>query len=257
MLLRDKTCIIAGVSSPRGIGFATAALFARHGARIVAVNLGLDDVAGQDVADAIASTNGASPEFLALACDITDREQCRDAIARTVAKFGGVDVLVNCVGIVDSKGILDIDDQDFDRMISVNLRGALNLCQSVLPAMVDSACGSIINIASTAAQRGGGLVGGANYAASKGGLVSLTKSIAREFGPQGIRANIVSPSMTETGMLDGNISQERFDALVETIPLRRAGKPGDIAGACLFLASDLAAYVTGAIIDVNGGSHIY
>ncbi|NQV98782.1 MAG: SDR family oxidoreductase, partial [Rhodospirillales bacterium] len=113
------------------------------------------------------------------------------------------------------------------------------------------------NIASVAAQRGGGLVGGAHYAASKGGMISLTKSIAREFGPLGIRANVVCPSMTETAMLDGNLTTEQVREIEETIPLRRAGLPKDIAGACLFLASELSAYVTGATIDVNGGSHIH
>jgi NAD(P)-dependent dehydrogenase (short-subunit alcohol dehydrogenase family) len=114
-----------------------------------------------------------------------------------------------------------------------------------------------VNVASVAAQRGGGLVGGGHYAASKGGVISLTKTIAREFGPQGIRANIVCPSMTDTGMLDGNVPPERYDEIVAAIPLRRAGKAVDVAGACLFLTSELSAYVTGATIDVNGGSHIH
>ncbi len=116
--------------------------------------------------------------------------------------------------------------------------------------------GVIVNLASVAAQRGGGLVGGAHYAASKGGVISLTRSIAREFGPLGIRANVVCPSMVETGMLDG-LPREKFDEIVAGIPLQRAGRPSDIAGACLYLASDLSAYVTGATIDVNGGSHIH
>ncbi len=114
-----------------------------------------------------------------------------------------------------------------------------------------------MNLASVAAQRGGGLVGGAHYAASKGGVISLTRTVAREFGPQGIRANVVCPSMTETGMLDGNVTDDKFQEIVDAIPLKRAGKARDVAGACLFLASDLSAYVTGATLDVNGGSHIH
>jgi NAD(P)-dependent dehydrogenase (short-subunit alcohol dehydrogenase family) len=112
-------------------------------------------------------------------------------------------------------------------------------------------------VASVAAQRGGGLVGGAHYAASKGGVISLTRAIAREFGPRGIRANVICPSMVETSMLDGNLTPDKFEEIVAGIPLKRAGRPSDIAGACLFLASDLSAYVTGATIDVNGGSHIH
>ena len=125
-------------------------------------------------------------------------------------------------------------------------------CERVVAEVV-----SRFGTASVAAQRGGGLVGGAHYAASKGGVISLTRTVAREFGPQGIRANVVCPSMTETGMLDGNVTAEKFQEIVEAIPLKRAGKARDVAGACLFLASDLSAYVTGATLDVNGGSHIH
>jgi NAD(P)-dependent dehydrogenase (short-subunit alcohol dehydrogenase family) len=142
-------------------------------------------------------------------------------------------------------------------MLDVNLKGAFYLCRSALRHLSVHRGGTIVNIASVAAQRGGGLVGGAHYAASKGGVVSLTKSIAREFGPAGIRANVVCPSMTDTAMLDGNMSEEKYREIVETIPLKRAGNPRDIAGACLFLSSDLSAYITGATIDVNGGSHIH
>jgi NAD(P)-dependent dehydrogenase (short-subunit alcohol dehydrogenase family) len=152
--------------------------------------------------------------------------------------------------------MLTIEGSDFDRMMNVNLKGAFNLCKSALAVFAEQKRGAIVNVASVAAQRGGGLVGGAHYAASKGGVISLTRTIAREFGPMGIRANVVCPSMTETGMLDG-LSEERQKEIATTIPLQRAGRPVEIAGACLFLASDLAGYVTGATIDVNGGSHIH
>jgi NAD(P)-dependent dehydrogenase (short-subunit alcohol dehydrogenase family) len=142
-------------------------------------------------------------------------------------------------------------------MIDVNLKGTFNLCQSALRLFERQGSGNIVNVASVSAQRGGGLVGGAHYAASKGGIISLTRTIAREFGPMGIRANIVSPSMTDTNMLDETVSPERYQEIVAAIPLRRAGRASDVAGACLYLASDLSAYVTGATIDVNGGGHIH
>ena len=153
--------------------------------------------------------------------------------------------------------MLDIDEADYDRILDVNLKGTFNICKSALRVFTAQKRGAIINLASVAAQRGGGLVGGAHYAASKGGVISLTRSIAREFGPHGIRANVICPSMIETGMLDGNVTAKQFEDIVAGIPLKRAGKPADIAGACLFLASDLSAYVTGATLDVNGGSHIH
>lgn len=132
-----------------------------------------------------------------------------------------------------------------------------HICKSALKVFGEKRAGVIVNLASVAAQRGGGLVGGAHYAASKGGVISLTRSIAREFGPLGIRANVICPSMIETGMLDGRLSQARIDEIVAATPLKRAGKPRDVAGVCLFLASDLSAYMTGATLDVNGGSHIH
>jgi NAD(P)-dependent dehydrogenase (short-subunit alcohol dehydrogenase family) len=176
---------------------------------------------------------------------------------QVVAHFGNIDSLINCAGVVRSEGMLHIPSQDLAFMIDVNLKGTFHTCQSALKHFAKQKSGRIVNLASVAAQRGGGLVGGAHYAASKGGVLSLTKAIAREFGPQGIRANAICPSMTETGMLDGNVNEEQFQQVVAGIPLRRAGKPLDIANACLFLASDLSAYITGLTLDVNGGGHIH
>jgi NAD(P)-dependent dehydrogenase (short-subunit alcohol dehydrogenase family) len=141
-------------------------------------------------------------------------------------------------------------------MISVNLKGAFHLCAAALKIFEQQGNGTIVNISSLAAQRGGGLVGGSHYAAAKGGVLSLTRSIAREFGPRGIRANAICPAMTQTAMLD-SLSQDQLDSIVQDIPLRRLGTPRDVAGACLFLASDLSHFVTGATIDVNGGFHIH
>jgi NAD(P)-dependent dehydrogenase (short-subunit alcohol dehydrogenase family) len=152
--------------------------------------------------------------------------------------------------------MLEIEDADYERMMDVNLEGTFNICKSVLSVYAEKKRGVIVNVASVAAQRGGGLVGGAHYAASKGGVISLTRTIVREFGPMGVRANVICLSMTEPGMLDGNVTAEQFSEIVNAIPLRRARRASDVVGACLFLASDLPGYVTGATIDVNGGSHI-
>jgi NAD(P)-dependent dehydrogenase (short-subunit alcohol dehydrogenase family) len=256
MLLTDKVCVVAGAASLRGIGYATAELFAEHGARILAVDAAMDGKAEAEIRAAIGQrVPGAAPVH-GLKCDISDPADCEQAVERALALHGRVDCLVNTAGIVQSKSMLDIESRELARMLDVNLAGAFHLCQSVLRSFARQRSGVIVNVASVAAQRGGGLVGGAHYAASKGGLVSLTKTIAREFGPLGIRANVVCPSMTETGMLDG-LTPERFEEIVAGIPLKRAGKARDVAGACLYLASDLAAYVTGATLDVNGGSHIH
>jgi NAD(P)-dependent dehydrogenase (short-subunit alcohol dehydrogenase family) len=194
---------------------------------------------------------------MGLQCDIQHAVDCDRVIAEIVRSLGGVDALVNCAGIVKAQPMLSIAEADYDRILDVNLKGSFNICKSALSVFAQQKRGVIVNLASVAAQRGGGLVGGAHYAASKGGVISLTRSIAREFGSLGIRANAICPSMIETGMLDGNVTASQFEEIVAGIPLKRAGKPSDIAGACLFLASDLSAYVTGATIDVNGGSHIH
>jgi NAD(P)-dependent dehydrogenase (short-subunit alcohol dehydrogenase family) len=163
---------------------------------------------------------------------------------------------VNSAGLVRGTPLLDIEDAEYELLLDVNLKGAFNLCKSVLPVMVERKSGAIVNLASAAAQRGGGLVGGAHYAASKGGVISLTRTIAREFGVSGIRANVICPAMIETSMLDG-LSEDRVRDIVEAIPLKRTGEPKEAAGVCLFLASELSGFVTGATVDVNGGSHIH
>ena len=256
MLLKDKVCVIVGAASLRGIGYATAELFAEHGAKIVVVDLGMNDGVLGDIKGCIEQKVQRAADVHGVWCDIASAADCDRLVAEVVSRHGTIDCLVNSAAVVKAQPLLSIDEEDYDLVLRVNLKGSFNLCKSVLGVFRDRRSGVIVNVASVAAQRGGGLVGGAHYAASKGGVISLTKTIAREFGPLGIRANVVCPSMTETGMLDG-MTAEKFEELVEAIPLQRAGRPVDIAGACLFLASDLSAYVTGATIDVNGGSHIH
>ncbi len=151
--------------------------------------------------------------------------------------------------------MLSIEEHEFDAVIDINLKGTFNICKSVLPVFQEQKSGVIVNLASLAAQRGGGLVGGAHYAASKGGVICLTRSIAREFAPLGIRANVICPAMIETNMLDG-LSEAQLNEAVSAIPLKRVGKTAELAGTCLFLASELSSFITGATIDVNGGIQI-
>jgi NAD(P)-dependent dehydrogenase (short-subunit alcohol dehydrogenase family) len=255
MLLNGKICIIAGAARARGIGNATAQLFAEQGAKIVIADRFSNPETAARMIDDLVAGGVRKTHVIAVRCDITKPEDCAHLVETTLVQFGQIDVLVNSAGIVDSRGLLEINSDQFDQMIGVNLKGAFNLCQAILRAFVKQGHGVIVNIASLAAQRGGGLVGGAHYASSKGGVVSLTRSIAREFVPQGIRANIICPAMAQTAMID-DMTENQIDAIVADIPLRRLGTPREVAGACLFLASDLSGYVTGATIDVNGGLHI-
>ena len=256
MLLEEKVCVIAGAGSLRSIGYATAALFAEHGAKVVVVDLVMDDKVLAEIRASIEAQVGRPVTVHGFRCDISKAEEC-DALVRDVmALHGRIDSLVNSAGIVRTQSLLDISARDLDVMLDVNLKGAFYLCQSVLKVLVSQRSGTIVNVSSLAAQRGGGLVGGAHYATSKGGVLSLTKSIAREFGPLGIRANAICPSMIETPMLD-SLPADRLQDIIDAIPLKRTGTTREAAGACLFLASELSGFVTGATIDVNGGTHIH
>jgi NAD(P)-dependent dehydrogenase (short-subunit alcohol dehydrogenase family) len=256
MLLKDKVCVVVGAGSLRSIGFAVVDLFVEHGAKVVAVDLSMNDATLADIKTTIEARLQRSVLLDGLRCDISQPEECEQLVRDVVERHGTIDCLVNSAGIVKSTSFLDITSKELDSMLQVNLKGAFHLCQSVLKTFVEQRSGSIVNVSSLAAQRGGGLVGGAHYAASKGGVLSLTRSIAREFGHLGIRANAICPAMIETPMLDG-LPPERLKDIVEAIPLKRTGTTRELAGACLFLASELSGFVTGATIDVNGGTHIH
>jgi NAD(P)-dependent dehydrogenase (short-subunit alcohol dehydrogenase family) len=256
MLLKDKVCVIAGAASLRSIGYAAAELFAEHGAKVVVVDVIMNDTVLKKVKSAIEAKVKRPVSVHGLRCDISKPVDCEQLIQDVLTLHGTVDCLVNSAGIVRSKPILEISELELDLMFDINLKGAFFLCQSVLKVFVEKRSGTIVNVSSLAAQRGGGLVGGSHYAASKGGMLSMTKSIAREFGHLGIRANAICPTMIETPMLDG-LSEDRLRVIIDAIPLKRTGTTREAAGACLFLASDLSGFVTGATIDVNGGTHIH
>lgn len=256
MLLENKVCVITGAASLRSIGYGTAELFAEHGAHVVVVDLQMNDQVLGEIRSSIEGRLQRSVSLHGLRCDISKPQECDAVVQEVVHLHGGLDCLVNSAGIVKTQAMPDIAPQDLDIMLDVNLKGAFYMCQSALKVFVPQRRGSIVNVASLAAQRGGGLVGGAHYAASKGGVLSLTRSIAREFGAQGIRANAICPAMIDTPMLDG-LSPQRLKEIVEGIVLKRTGTTRELAGACLFLASDLSGFVTGATIDVNGGTHIH
>jgi NAD(P)-dependent dehydrogenase (short-subunit alcohol dehydrogenase family) len=255
-LLENKVCVIVGAASKRSIGYATAELFAAHGAKLVLLDVMMNDEIANDLALSIASQIGQTPDIISIKCNICSAADCDKAIEMAVSKFGTIDCLVNCAGIVKSGGMLSISDAEYDTILDVNLKGTFNICKSALRIFTKNQSGVIVNLASLAAQRGGGLVGGAHYAASKGGVISLTRSIAREFAPMNIRANVICPAMIETSMLDG-LTETQLNEVIAGIPLKRVGKTVELAGTCLFLASDLSGFTTGATIDVNGGIHIH
>ncbi|EBA10010.1 SDR family NAD(P)-dependent oxidoreductase [Sagittula stellata] len=250
MLLKDKTALITGAASPRGLGKATAKLFAEHGARVAILDL--DAGAAES-----AAANLPGLGHIGLACDVTDKDACDTAAGSALAAFGRIDVLVNNAGITQPLKLMQIEPANYDAVTDVNLRGTLYMSQTVIPHMRKGGKGAIVNISSVSAQRGGGIFGGPHYSAAKAGILGLTKAMARELATDGIRANAVCPGFIATDITAGKLTPEMMEQILAGIPMGRAGAASDVAGCCLFLASDLSAYVTGSEVDVNGGSLIH
>jgi NAD(P)-dependent dehydrogenase (short-subunit alcohol dehydrogenase family) len=249
MLLDHRVAIISGAASARGIGRATARLFAQHGARVVILDL--DEAASRDAAASI------GPTHLGFACDVTSPEACAAAIGRSLEACGQIDVLVNNAGITQPVKFQQITPADWRRIMAVNLDGVMNLSQAVVPHMRSRRCGSIACMSSVSAQRGGGIFGGPHYSAAKAGVLGLAKAMARELGADNIRVNCVAPGLIQTDITGGKLTPDMKTEIRKGIPLDRLGDAEDVANAFLFLASDLSSYITGSVIDVNGGMHIH
>ena len=249
MLLHGKVCVITGAASPRGLGKAAAQAMADHGARTVLLDL--------DGAQAQAAASDIGPDHLGLACDVTDRAHCDAVAAQVMDRFGRIDALFNNAGITQPLKIMDIAAADYDAVLNVSLRGTLQMSQAVIPAMRAQRSGSIICMSSVSAERGGGIFGGPHYSAAKAGVLGLARAMARELAPDGIRVNSVAPGMIQTDITGGKLTDAMKAKILEGVPMARLGDASDVAGVCVFLASELAAYVTGATIDVNGGAHIH
>jgi 2-hydroxycyclohexanecarboxyl-CoA dehydrogenase len=244
-----KTVVVTGGGG--GIGGATCKRFAKEGARVAILDL--NPAAAQVVADAITAAGGTA---LAVACDITDRDSVNAAVAATEAQLGPIDVLVNNAGWDIFKPFTKTEPAQWDKLIAINLIGALHLHHAVLPGMAARRAGRIVNIASDAARVGSS--GEAVYAACKGALVAFSKTIAREHARHGITVNVVCPGPTDTALFadykEGAGNPEKLvEAFTRSIPLGRIGQPDDLPGAILFFASDDASYVTGQVVSVSGG----
>lgn len=249
MLLEDRVCVITGGASPRGIGLATARAFADQGATIAIL-----DLDGGASADAAA---GIGPDHMGVACNVVDRDACQTAADTILARFGRIDVVANIAGITQPLKFMDITQDNYEAVTDVSLRGTLNMSQAVVPHMRERQSGSIICMSSVSAQRGGGIFGGPHYSAAKGGVLGLSKAMARELGPDNVRVNAVTPGLIDTDITEGKLTDDLREEIKRGIPLNRLGEADDVANACLFLASELSSYITGAVIDVNGGMLIH
>lgn len=249
MLLKDKVALITGGANPNGLGFASARMMAEQGARVAILDL------QQEAVDAAARQLGDG--HLGVVGNVTDRQACDAAVAKVLAHFGRIDILFNNAGITQPRKTEQITAADYDAVLDVSLRGTLYMSQAVLPAMRARGQGSIVCTSSVSAQRGGGILGGPHYSAAKGGVLGLARAMAREFGPDNIRVNCVTPGLIATDINKGLIPDDRMADILAAIPLNRIGEPIDVAGCVLFLASDLSRYCTGITLDVNGGMLIH
>ncbi|WP_023639989.1 SDR family NAD(P)-dependent oxidoreductase [Dickeya zeae] len=249
MLLKDKVAIITGAASPRGLGFATAKLFAENGANVVILDL--DEKASKDAAAMLGT------QHLGVAANVSNEQQVNAAIEQVLGKYDRVDILVNNAGITQPIKTMDIKRENYDAVLDVSLRGTLLMSQAVIPTMRAQKSGSIVCISSVSAQRGGGIFGGPHYSAAKAGVLGLAKAMARELGPDNVRVNCITPGLIQTDITAGKLSDEMKQNILSGIPLNRLGDAIDIARAALFLGSDLSAYSTGITLDVNGGMLIH
>lgn len=240
----SKVALVTGAS--RGIGRAIALELARQG-RSLALVYSSDKSGAEQTCQEIASIGGKA---IAYACDVADFNQAAELIAKVNQDLGPVYILVNNAGITKDKLVLQMTEEDFQRVVDVNLKGAFNLIRHTYQGFMKQKEGRIINMSSVVGCMGN--PGQANYAAAKAGLIGLTKSIAKELAGRNITCNAITPGMIDTDMVTA-MSEKARATILSAIPLKRMGKPDDIAHLVAFLASDMAAYITGAVIPVDGG----
>jgi 3-oxoacyl-[acyl-carrier protein] reductase len=243
-LLEGKTAIITGAS--RGIGKGIAEVFAKHGANVAFTYS--SSVESATALETELNTMGIRSK--GYQSDAADFAQAQKFVEDVLAEFGTIDILINNAGITKDNLLMRMAEEDFDKVINVNLKSVFNMTKAVMKTMLKNRAGSIINMSSVVGVKGN--AGQANYAASKAGVIGFTKSVALELGSRNIRCNAIAPGFIETEMT-AKLSEEVVQGWREGIPLKRGGTTDDVANACLFFASDMSAYVTGQVMNVDGG----
>lgn len=246
--LQGKVALVTGAQ--RGMGKSHALSLAAQGAKVAVTDINRESC--ETVAQEIRAKGG---EALALKLDVTDVSEIDAAMSETVKKFGRLDILVNNAGIFSPKVAMEITEEEWDKTININLKGQFLCAQRAAKRMVKTGGGRIINIASVASgQTGVGIAGGAHYTASKGGIIGMAETLAIEWAPLGILVNTIAPGAIDTPMVEeAQTPKEAMDAMIARLPLKRIGKPEEVSAMVVFLASDEASYITGAVFYVDGG----
>jgi 3-oxoacyl-[acyl-carrier protein] reductase len=243
-LLDGKNVIITGAS--RGIGMGIARVFAEHGAN-VAFTYSSSEAPALELEKELTSKGVKAKAYKSNAASFADSEKL---VAQVLEDFGGIDVLINNAGITKDNLLIRMREEDFDAVIEINLKSVFNMTKAVQRTMLKQRKGSIINMSSVVGVKGN--AGQTNYAASKAGIIGFTKSVALELGSRNIRCNAIAPGFIETEMTD-KLDEKTVEEWRQAVPLKRGGSPEDVANACLFLASDLSDYITGQVLNVDGG----
>ncbi len=246
-----KVVLVTGAGSERGIGRAVALAFANEGASVV-----ITDVVAAGV-ERVARELSEHANAIGEVADVRSKAEMERVVARAVEQFGGLDVLINNAGLTRPTKFLDISEEEYDLVVDVNLKGMFMATQAAVPAMLKRGKGAIVSLSSVSGQRGGGVFGTSAYSAAKAGIAGLTRALARELSPQGIRVNCVAPSLIDTDIFGGQVTEERKKELGESTLVGRVGNVADVVNGILFLADDASEYLTGVTLDINGGSHLH
>ena len=245
-MLNGRVAVVTGGS--RGIGKSIALKLANNGAKVAIFATRESEAVNQTLSELKATGN----EVMFVPCDVSNFEQVKSSIDSVIEQFGKIDILVNNAGITKDKLLMQMSEEDFDDVISVNLKGTYNTVKACIRPFIRNKYGKIINISSVVGLMGN--PGQVNYAASKAGIVGLTKSLAKEYAAKGINCNAIAPGFIATDMTEDLLDKQ--EGLINMIPMKKVGNPEDIANLALFLASDMSAYITGEVIKVDGGMYI-
>lgn len=245
-MLSGRVAVVTGGS--RGIGKAIALKLANNGAKVAIFATRESEAVNQTLCELKATGN----EAMFVPCDVSNFEQVKASIDSVIEQFGKIDILVNNAGITKDKLLMQMSEEDFDDVISVNLKGTYNTVKACIRPFIRNKYGKIINISSVVGLMGN--PGQVNYAASKAGIIGLTKSLAKEYAAKGINCNAIAPGFIATDMTEDLLDKQ--EGLINMIPMKKVGNPEDIANLALFLASDMSSYITGEVIKVDGGMYI-